>query len=105
MNKRLLAYGCVSIAVAMAFGIAYHGIFPYEANVSEAVDACNSGEFDGVASPLGPGQMRAEDCLTLGSLYTVSASAWLTSSVATLAAVAFMFMYIIRVLNAKKPGV
>ena len=105
MNKRLLAYGCVSIAVAMAFGIAYHGIFPYEANVSEAVDACNSGEFDGVASPLGPGQMRSEDCLTFGALYMASASAWLASSVAGIVAVAFLSMYVIRVLGAKKPDV
>ena len=105
MNKRLLAYACVSLAVAMAFGIAYHGIFPYGANVSEAVDACDGGTFDGVASPLGPGQMRAEDCLTLGALYMASASAWLASSVAGIVGVAFVCLYIIRVLNAKKPVV
>ena len=70
-----------------------------------AIDACNSGEFDGVVSPLEPGQMRAEDCLTLGSLYTVSASAGLVSTVAGIVAVAFVFMYIIRVLGAKKPNV
>ena len=70
-----------------------------------AIDACNSGAFDGVASPLEPGQMRSEDCLTLGSLYMVSVSAWLASSVAGIVAVAFVFMYVIRVLGAKKPDV
>ena len=105
MNKRLIAYAGVSLAVAMSFGIVSNGMFPYGTDVSGAVDACNSGEFDGVASPLNLGQMRAEDCLTLGALYMASASAGLASSIAGIVGVAFVCLYIIRVLDAKKPVV
>ena len=105
MNKRLFVYVGVSVAVAAAFNIASHGMFPYDADLSDAVNACKDGTFDGIASPLGPGQMRAEDCFMLGVLYMASISAWLVSIAAAVAAAAFGFMWIVRTLKAKRSGV
>ena len=105
MNKRLFVYVGVSVAVAIAFNIVSNGMFPYEANFSEAKDACDSGAFDGIASPLEPGQMRAEDCFTLGVLYMASISAWLASSAAIATAGSFLIVYMIRAFNTKKPSV
>ena len=104
MNKRLLAYAGASVAVAIAFNIVSNGMFPYDADVTEAKDACDIWVFDGVASPLGPGQMRAEDCYMLGVLSMASVSAWLASLVAIGATTAFVSVYIIRVVDAKFPS-
>ena len=101
LNKRLLVYAGASVAVAAAFGIALNGIFPYEADVSEAADACEGGTFDGVASPLGPGQMRAEDCYMLGVLSMASFSAVVVLLAAVIAAAAFGGMWITRTIDAK----
>ena len=105
LNKRLLVYAGASVAVATAFSIVSYGMFPYEADVSEAADACESGTFDGVASPLGPGQMRAEDCYMLGALSMAKFFTWLAWLVAILAAVTFGYIWIIRMIDAKIPNI
>ena len=105
MYKRLFVYVGVCVAVAVAFNIVSNGMFPYEANFSEAKDACDNGAFDGVASPLELGQMRVEDCFMLGMLFMASISAWLASSAAIAMAFSFLIVYMIKFFNTKKPGV
>ena len=105
LNKRLLVYAGALVAVAAAFGIASNGMFPDAADVSEAKDACDDGTFDGVASPLGPGQMRAEDCYMLGVLAMAKVSVWLVQMAVIIAAVTFGYIWIIRMIDAKSPNI